>query len=77
MEISVGALTYHTINTGFHFERCIGNCQLIANPLIDLGVKNHHAFLGANSIGRFMAGYRYNFPVNKFVSLTAGKASFN
>ena len=84
MDISVGALTYHHFNikSTHHYEKCIGNCQLIANPLVDLGFAKHHVFAGANSIARPMAGYRYNITLNSFSNLTIGtyyqdNAAFN
>jgi hypothetical protein len=74
MEIAIGALTYHhfSIKPQRHFEKCIGDCQAIVNPLIDLGIGKHHLFTGANSIGRFMSGYRHNITLNDFTSLTVG-----
>lgn len=74
MEISLGALTYHHFNTKHthHFEKCIGNCQAIANPLVNVGFNKHNVFIGANSIARPMAGYRYNITLNSFSNLTVG-----
>lgn len=74
MDLSVGAITYHhqNIKATSHYERCVGNCQTILNPLLDVGVNNHHALIGANSIARFMAGYRYNFKINNFTNITTG-----
>lgn len=75
MDVSIGAVTYHHFNNRpaqEHFEKCVGNCQTILNPLVNLGFARHNVFAGTNSIARPMTGYRYNLPINTIASFTVG-----
>src|SRR5690606_28479737 len=54
------------------YENCIGDCQTITNPILDVKYKHFSVFGGLNSIGSNMIGIRHETVLHKNVNLTYG-----
>lgn len=54
------------------FKNCLGDCQAIINPVLELKKDNVGVFGGLNSIGEMMLGVRGTKPITKNLSFTYG-----
>jgi hypothetical protein len=75
MILELALLTFHNQHQPLaqnKFKNCIGDCQAIINPMVNLRMDKNSVFGGLNSIGELMIGGRRNIPINKGFDLTFG-----
>jgi hypothetical protein len=75
MILELSLLTLHNLNEPYaqqQFKNCIGDCQAIVNPMVNLRMDKTSVFGGLNSIGEMMLGARRNIPIRKGFDITYG-----